>query len=254
MCGIMGFVVSGRHRKADSVLLESIIAANVARGTRGYGAWVWDPSGSFLVKEMAEISPDIAIQCTRLGTVCAIHTRAPTGGQDSYKELERVHPFSIGHFLFAHNGLLLNWRNNQTMEWLHDASNGKLSRIDVDSVAIAAGIQRHYEMGLSVHASICYTMEAVEGQAGCWLWDDQVKALYLWRVMSTVYIRLIDGVYYFSSAMVDGVFTENDLLTEGTVIRLLAAPFGDRAPPSKVWTNVGTGIEVLSNFNFKTPY
>jgi glucosamine 6-phosphate synthetase-like amidotransferase/phosphosugar isomerase protein len=245
MCGIMGFVVVTAGKRADGDLFTKVVKANVSRGSLGYGAWTWSRGvGSYLVRETAEINPELAVQAARLGTVCAIHTRAPTGGQND--DLDNIHPFAIGRFLVAHNGLLLNWQDETPATWMHDADHGRLAYTEVDSAAIAAGIQYHFERGSMVADAIGNTMEALEGQAGCWLWDDATKWLYLWRVMSTIYTRRIDGVYYFSSAMVEGIFDGNDLLVEGTVVRLAAQPNAD--------IDFSTGISVLRKFEYKSPY
>jgi glucosamine 6-phosphate synthetase-like amidotransferase/phosphosugar isomerase protein len=205
---------------------------------RGYGICMWSDDSSIVIKDTGEIHPMVCEKAVAIGAhVLAAHTRAPTGEDIGVRG---VHPFITDSFHFAHNGVLINWKREPFDHWRKVVADGRLWRTDVDSTAILAGIQYQTNRGELLPEAICETMREVEGQAGCWLYEEEYGALYLWRVMATLYLRQVDGVWYFSSAKTP-LFRGTDLMIEGQVLRL---PRGHTNPIAR---NVGS-------FDFKTPY
>lgn len=242
MCGLFGHVVkvAGSIEVANPGVMSELAKANLKRGSLGYGMWAWTPQRETLVREGSMALQPFQTRPLAAFDVSAVHVRAPTGGQDAL--VSKVHPFRTDRFLFAHNGVLVNWKHNEQQErWRHVASSGIMSYIDVDSVSILAGIQAHVEGSppFDVPSAIAATMEHIEGQAACWLWDDLFNQLYIWRVMSTLYIYETPYVRYFSSARVDtqlkGFDAREEVVVEGMVYHML-------------------GFQKSNAFRFSSPY
>jgi asparagine synthetase B (glutamine-hydrolysing) len=131
--------------------------------------------------------------------------------------VEDVHPFAVEDMYLAHNGLLLN--HQQFPMWqLFPGS-------EVDSQYILGGIQAHQRQGLPTVAAICATVSQLEGQQACWLWSQEDRALFLWRVMSPIYYSLTNVSFSFSSSRYQLTCAERSvrietLLPEGVIFRL----------------------------------
>jgi len=154
------------------------------------------------------------------------HLRAPTGGNE---ELQGTHPFETPEFLLAHNGILLNPEViDPVMAY---------SGAPVDSMALVHGIDRAIRDGARVADAIVAAAGAVDGQQACWLWHKREQALYLWRVMSTLFwAKTETSCFLFSSVKVGPVQTP---LEQGNVYRVSS----DLPRPA-----------IVANFGFYSPY
>ncbi len=139
------------------------------------------------------------------------HVRAPTAGRSD--NLAEVHPFETDDLLLAHNGLLLN--HAQFQSWNPNPT------VKVDSLVIIGGIQQQLKAGKPIIDAIRETVEVLDGQQACWLWDKRESALYLWRVMSPIYVGDQRGLCF--SSVKDEI--ASSLLEEGTIYRLQARSF-----------------------------
>lgn len=134
------------------------------------------------------------------------HIRAPTGGQSPNER--DIHPLEVTDAWLAHNGLLLNhW---QHPEWQLNADS------QIDSQFILGGIQTQLRAGLPPAQAIRNTIEKLDGQQACWLWHKSTGTLYLWRVMSPIYVQQTPEQFVFSSVKPSPV---SELLSEGVVYR-----------------------------------
>lgn len=109
-------------------------------------------------------------------------------------------------------------------------------KLQVDSQVIIGGIQQHLAQGQETSQAIKNTVEHLDGQQACWYWHNQEQSLYLWRVMSPIYIRLGTSVFRFSSERSDLVET---LLTEGIIYKFQFLDFA---------------FTEVMDFSFHSPY
>lgn len=242
MCGIFGHVVGPDGTPNPNILTE-LAKANSSRGERGFGTWLWSREQLALVKSVDSLRLDLVEEAAKY-SVSAFHVRAPTCAVEPMRggdEIRRVHPFTTDRFLLAHNGIIQNWKAEKYEKWRLTAASGELHSIPVDSTVLLAGIQFYTERGLSTKESIAKTLSDVEGQMGCWMWDDGKwrQMLYLWRVMSTIYTRVIEGVMYFSSAKSDAL-PSAQLLQEGKIYVATPHTFPIR--------------ELVETFTYSSPY
>ena len=154
------------------------------------------------------------------------HIRAPTGGQSA--NLAEIHPFEADDGYLAHNGLLLNPMDFP--EWHINPD------IKVDSQVIIGGIQEQLDQGLEISQAIKHTVESLDGQQACWYWYRPELCLYLWRVMSPIYISTETDIFRFSSVK---SWLADTLLAEGIIYKFSLIDF--------VLTEV-------RNFTFHSPY
>lgn len=221
MCGIFGIIT---QTVVDPDRYAELGGLNTRRGNLAFGGLVGRPDA---IRVYRYASPFDAARVELDGATLALsHIRAPTGGQSS--DLDEVHPFETGDVLLAHNGLLLNhqafpqWRINPA--------------IAVDSQVIAGGVQGQLDDGLTIIAAIKRTVEALKGQQACWLWHKPTRQVYLWRVMSPLYVGHTAGQRVFSSVK---HVTAPDLLNEGVIYRLDSRQLD---------------LEVVGDFAYDTPY
>ncbi len=155
------------------------------------------------------------------------HILAPTAGK--LKSIAQIHPFETPTGYLAHNGLLLN--HKQFSAWrIHP-------NLEVDSQVIIGGIEYHLKAGLEISAAIKKTIEFLEGQQACWYWHKPTHCLYLWRVMSPIYIGQNSNTFYFSSTQ-HNLFSEC-LLKEGILYKFDLGSFS---------------LKPITDFSFYSPY
>ena len=202
MCGIFGILTAPGER-VNTAVWVALGTLNSQRGNLGFGAWLDDGHVYRYPHPFDAAKIPVETASIALG-----HIRAPTGGQN--KSLAELHPFQHEHIWLAHNGLLLNHRDFPAWHLQPE--------INVDSLTILGGIVTY----LATHdlpEAICQTVGKLEGQQACWLWDETKQHLYLWRVMSPIYVQSNARRFIFSSLkpITHGDFT---LLTEGHLYRL----------------------------------
>jgi glutamine phosphoribosylpyrophosphate amidotransferase len=199
MCGIFG-VIGGSL--AD---YQHLGGRNTERGNLGFGGLFVDQGGAREVFRYTEPF-DPAKLPEHAAPIMLGHVRAPTAGQNH--NISAIHPFETADLLLAHNGLLLN--HTQFAAWNPNPAT------QVDSLVIIGGIQQGLNAGKAITDAIRDTVQVLDGQQACWLWDKREASLYLWRVMSPIYAGERDGLC-FSSVKDERAAT---LLDEGAIYRL----------------------------------
>ena len=202
MCSIFGIL---NPTTTDPDLYADLGRLNTRRGNLAFGGLVGVPDAIRVFRfadpfDAARVNLDDA-------QLLLSHIRAPTGGQSH--SLDEVHPFETKEVLLAHNGLLLN--HFDYPQWRI------FPQVAVDSQVIAGGVQHTLDDGLTVETAITHTIEALSGQQACWLWHRPSRHVYLWRVMSPLWVGQTANRFVFSSVR---HHTTTDLLDEGVLYRL----------------------------------
>lgn len=189
MCGIFGIANSTNPRKTN-MDIKHLASINAQRGNRGFGGLVISQDREVIFRYFREFDNTCVIP---RGNTVLCHLLAPTGND------KRIHPFETDRFVLAHNGILLNYERHT--QW----------RIGpVDSQYLLGGIQYFVDDYRDTPLrAIIKTNEALEGQRACWMWDKFEKNLYLWRVMSPIFLK----EFTFSSTK----FPEAELMEEGVI-------------------------------------
>ena len=214
MCGIFGIITNDT---ADWALFSHLAEQNKVRGNRAFGYLTLHKEAGPSSEQTAEqVNIEIVRHTTPFepGLITATparlilgHICAPTGGRIT--SLEQVHPFETHNGYLAHNGLLLN--HQQFPQWR--LTPGRT----VDSQVIAGGIQHFLAQGLPPPQAIKQTVERLDGQQACWYWHKPSGDLYLWRVMSPIYVGQDGDTFCFSSVEHASC---PQLLAEGVIHRL----------------------------------
>ena len=225
MCGIFGIIGSEPIEHDEFAQLGEL---NKERGNLGFGGYMAKLSDT-AVSERTFRFPhpfQAALLPVEPAHVALGHIRAPTASRsDSIAEL---HPFEAEDLLLAHNGLLLNhW---QFPQWRLNTA------VSVDSQVILGGISHHLANGNAIEESISQTVSQLEGQQACWLWSKSQQMLYLWRVMSPIYINKSTQDFRFSSTKSDSI---NTLLEEGNIYQFDVSQMT---------------LSVCGSFEFHSPY
>ena len=221
MCGIFGILTTPAER-VNTAVWAALGQANSQRGNLGFGAWLGNGQAYHYPHPFDPTKIPVETASIALG-----HIRAPTSGQTGNPA--ELHPFHQGDLWLAHNGLLLNHRAFPAWHLQPE--------VNVDSLTILGGIVAH----LATHDlpdAICQTVGQLEGQQACWLWDAAQQHLYLWRVMSPIYVQSTPTSFIFSSLKPPNV-SDLTLLTEGQLYRL-------RYPALK--------LETAGSFPYYSPY
>jgi glutamine phosphoribosylpyrophosphate amidotransferase len=221
MCGIFGII---GHTPIDPALYVTLGQSNTQRGNLAFGGLVGVPAA---MRVFRYADPFDASRVDLDGAqVILSHIRAPTGGQS--RELAEVHPFETRDVLLAHNGLLLN--HHDFPAWRIDSS------LAVDSQVIAGGVQHHLDDGQAIETAIASTAGTLSGQQACWLWHKPTRQLYLWRVMSSLWIGRTANHAVFSSVRHESTPT---LLDEGVIYHVDCSTLE---------------LEAVSQFDYYSPY
>lgn len=208
MCGIWGIITSGQVSLEQFAQLGEL---NKARGNLGFGGYVADLRDTAVSEQTFHYPKpfDPELLPVQPANVALGHIRAPTGSRSN--SVAEVHPFAVDDLLLAHNGLLLN--HLDFPEWRLDTA------VTVDSQIILGGIHTYRQKGLSISEAIAKTVSQLDGQQACWLWSKAEQMLYLWRVMSTVYVWQTEDAFVFSSTSLQGFSTRRRGGAEGDVER-----------------------------------
>lgn len=191
MCGIFGILSS--HVMDDN--LHVLALENINRGNNGFGLLSICDDLEMVLRSNSSYNKSLFLNIN-LGNLVCCHLLASTGTE------KRIHPFETDRFAFAHNGILTNYLNFP--QWYMGP---------VDSQYILGGIKYFVDKELcTVPEAISYTNQQIEGQRACWLWDKLDKKLYLWRVMSPLYLSVSKTIVFSSS-----VFEGGDMIEEGVI-------------------------------------
>lgn len=148
------------------------------------------------------------------------HLRASTGLDD--RNVECVHPFQFGPLVMAHNGIIISKQEQvpfqpvDSAELLMRIFNETKNTFSPDS----AGNARY-----AIEEAICRVLSTTEGQQACWLYNSHSGDLYLWRVMSPLYVTSNPVEYFaFCSLPPDDSYK---MLEQGKLYKInVLNPFG----------------------------
>lgn len=152
MCGIFGWHLSNTNvSKSKRLVLSTVLALNNDnRGGDSWGFYSHENGASRGLGELLPFSHRIADH-----DVAMAHTRKATTGA---KTVENSHPFDIGNFIGAHNGVIANHNELKTKYTGRD-------KFEVDSMHLFA----HLDMGksfddLSGYGSIEFVRKSDKGK------------------------------------------------------------------------------------------
>ena len=206
MCGIFGIL---NKERVDFSQFFELGEANKRRGNLAFGYLVGKAKEDSLIVDtdvFRYTTPfEESLVSQERANVLLAHIRAPTGAQSD--RLTDVHPFEADDGYLAHNGLILN--HAAFPQWCAPG-------YSVDSEVITGGIQHHLDQGAEIIEAIKSTVEPLEGQQACWYWHKPEQCLYLWRVMSPIYVSESEQGLCFSSINTEYA---SRLLTEGVIYR-----------------------------------
>jgi len=231
MCGIFGVIAKGSRQPIDYAQFRQLGAVNIERGNRAFGG--------LLIGETEQIfrfahpyAPELIPLEAAQPHIALGHIRAPTGGQS--EDVAEVHPFETRDLLLAHNGLLLN--HEQFPQWrVIDPA------LHVDSQVIVGGIQCALDAGESVTQAIKSTVEKLDGQQACWLWHKPTQMIYVWRVMSPIYVSADESLPFITFSSVRDATQPQTLLEEGHIYQLDAG-------------HAQAAFQSMETFRFYNPY
>ncbi len=222
MCGIFGILSIGADGLIAAADFIALGERNTARGNLGFGGLIIRDRGASpatpIVYRFAEPFDGSRIPLTE-AKVALGHVRAPTNVRTD--DLVAIHPFETRELLLAHNGLLLN--HAQFPAWQINPA------LNVDSGVIIGGIQHHLDQGAPIIEAIGQTVAVLDGQQACWLWHKPTGALYLWRVMSPIYVGRTSPPSPLSVSQRGGVIQESafSVIREGASFMVIFSSVKD---------------------------
>lgn len=216
MCAIFGYV-SDKPIELNLQQLLDIGELNVKRGNQSFGYLGIADKGFVIGRHNLQFSNKMNLSFLKSCNIVLFHLLSSTGTE------KRIHPFETDQLVFAHNGLLLDYQQgNEVFSYLGPT----------DSQYLLAAIERVKLMTLM--DKISYANEHFQGQRACWLWDKKDQALYLWRVMSPLYVEIDEKQIIFSSVKVADSYTN--------------------LPEGKVFGIKNMVLKHLIDFKYYTPY
>jgi len=106
------------------------------------------------------------------------HLQAPTGANRVWSETT-THPFVIGDWVIAHNGVITNQE-----KLIYEHNNGV--KVSVDSKLIPILANKFYKDDMYIDA-ISKALSAIEGTFAVWIYNNKNKKIYLARQGSTLF-------------------------------------------------------------------
>lgn len=191
MCGIFGYV-SDKPIGENLRSLKEIGELNKKRGNQSFGYVAVDDQSYIIGRYNWEFSKEYALSVLKDYKIVLFHLLSSTGTE------KRIHPFETDQFVFAHNGLLLDYQDQKDYSRLGPTDSQYL-------LAAIDSFENEYSVPVSnvpVAISIKLANERFNGQRACWLWDKFDNALYLWRVMSPLYLSIYADSIVFSSVRI----------------------------------------------------
>lgn len=191
MCGIGGVSTSYPFTKKEATICWRLLDSLQRRGRDAYGYF----DGLTVHKEPGAFDESVKYETLvndLLGTgtnVFLCHTRLATKGDP--EENKNNHPFELGDFVFAHNGVLYHTDDFENV-W----------DIETDSFWMLYWIWKEYERLGDVVEAIRAGVSHVRGIYACWLHKRAEGTTYLFRIknpiMETQYWRRKDMVVFGS--------------------------------------------------------
>lgn len=172
MCAIFG-----SYKKE---MFEILHNANIQRGTWGgsmtginepnnkvpYAVYRW-PGQAKIEEKTAKVNHSIFLG----------HLQAPTGANRVWAE-NTTHPFIIGDWVIAHNGVITNQD-----KLVFDHNNGVKVSVDSKLIPILAN---KFENDICVN-SISKALSLIEGTFAVWIFNNKSKKIYIARQGSTLF-------------------------------------------------------------------
>lgn len=180
MCGIFG--------TTDFERFKTLYELNKDRGAFSFGAILFSEEGLCSVREPGIINTD---HYKHGFSHYLAHTQAPTSSQREFTEAT-THPFNVGDWTVAHNGVLSNDRQLIANYDFHNTN-------EVDSSVIPALID-HCEIitndrNANEESAIIDALQELHGTFACWILNNKSKNIYIARVGSTLFLNNKTGEF-----------------------------------------------------------
>ena len=205
MCGIFGTrSFSKRSFRSTEIFLRlGLLVAD--RGNRQWGyAGNWGEEIHQFDTPFLGKSGQVVQSAILLG-----NTRAATDTTNTMQ----IHPRLRGDLILAHNGILPNHKDVDYPSKSED--------FDLDSDALLDCIYRYRRYNVPLAHAIAQSAQMFGGQQACWLMDLESREIFLWRIMSPIYVGRIRSTYCFASTKFTG--SGDDPIKEGVVYRFGSA-------------------------------
>lgn len=171
MCGIGGVITDFPFTEKEAEMCVRLFASLDRRGGHAFGYFdgeeVFKRPGRFTDSYKFYTLADELLKKRTDTFLC--HTRYATRG-DPQKN-ENNHPFELGPFVFAHNGMLF-YTDPFPNEW----------GIETDSFWMLYWINEEYEVYGDTVTAIQKGVKHVEGTYACWLYNREEDATYIYRM------------------------------------------------------------------------
>lgn len=200
MCGIFGSSVYSTFEKS--------YIANQERGTFASGSLYVAPNDIYLRKNETgyDLTGEYAWEDVHKYQLYLGHAQAPTGSMREWSA-STTHPFDVGDWIVAHNGVLENDKD-LAKEYLYQHDH------PVDSAVIPALLTEKH-VGDDVFC-IEEVAGLLKGTFACWLYNKKTQNTYLIRSGSTLYYT--PDTNTFSSVPIDELCVES--VEQGIVYQL----------------------------------
>lgn len=191
MCGIGGISTSYPFTEKEATICWRLLGSLQRRGRDAWGYFdgltTYKEPGAFDESVKYETLIDDLVRARTNIFLC--HTRHATQGDPEINK--NNHPFELGDFVFAHNGVL----------YFTDPFENKWT-IETDSFWLLYWIQKEYERLGDVIEAIRAGVSHVSGVYACWLYKRAEETTYLFRIknpiMETQYWRREDMMVFGS--------------------------------------------------------
>lgn len=168
MCGIGGLISTHPFNTEEAEMARDLMAFLVRRGRDAWGFFdgesVTKNPGNFLESNMYVDLPNLLVG----KTLFLCHTRYATVGNP--KENKNNHPFELGPFVMAHNGVIFYW---EEFEDPYD--------IETDSFSLLWWIKQEYDIHGDTVLAIKRGIDHIVGTFAVWLYNREDDATYLFR-------------------------------------------------------------------------
>jgi len=170
MCGIGGVITSFPFTKREAEMCVRLFASLTRRGKDAFGYFdgkkIFKRPGSFTESEKFYTLDDELVEEKTNIFLC--HTRYATRGNP--QDNKNNHPFALGPFVFAHNGVLF-YSESFPNRW----------DIETDSFWLLYWINEEYKTYNDTVKAIQEGVKHIRGVYACWLYNKDEDATYIFR-------------------------------------------------------------------------
>lgn len=208
MCGICGVLTKNKFSEYESKAFDVLMGNIETRGRDAFGLFTFPNKRHFrFVDSVSSFNKKNGKKVHKLVGDCSValgHTRNAT--MNNYKDNKNNHPFELGDFVLAHNGVILN--HDKIVKEL-----GIKTDITTDSFAIISAIKHFNDKFDNVVKSIQATVKVLSGWYSCWLLDKRDGNVYLFRKGGPLHVFFSKkkNLFAFSSEADNLHFLYNDL-------------------------------------------